>query len=253
VPDPIDQYALKLSPPILGRPNFNNYLLIWEEGMWLRWFYERHENQPRLSGKYFHSYFLAASAFEQKHGRKLAVAKRWIEWSKSRQLHKDEIDILVSVWNKFAPAYNKVFQDGPNWDAHGIDDHVDDVHLFCLLRDKVRGDTDCIVFNHPRFSAVLIPKRSVSLTRYHRSLFGELCPLGGIPIDGFVSPRFDHSVQEMPFGQWYEHADQDRELPFQTFLNNPTKRYPAPRPYDGPQNGTCVRVYLPCIEEDGTY
>lgn len=244
----LDQFCLSLRPPRFGKLTFNDYMMTWDDGMRLRWLYEV-EHNSRPNGSHYQSYFYAAQKLKEKFGlESCGLGERWVEWSSARELAPTEITSLTEIWNKFVPLHNKVYQYGPQWDTHGIDDCVDDVHLFCLRRDNKRGDTDCIVLHHRDFRAVLVPRRQTSVVRFDRSFLGELCPLEA-DVDGFVAPLFDRNASLRPFRQWYRAAAQLRDGSLRCFLENPKKRYPAPRPYDGPQPGAVVMVSLLSMPE----
>lgn len=245
LPSPLDQFALAVQPDGRDQIGFSDYLLTCEDGMWLRWFFERNRHLRRPSGTHFGPYFLAGEALEREHGRRIYAAARWIEWNKSRRLEPNEVDALVEIWNTFAPAHNKVFQDGPQRDTGGVDDHVDDVHPFVLFRDKDRGDSDALIFDHAKFRAVLIAKSQQPLVSFKRSIFGELCSARRMRFEGFLAPPFGEDLWTGEFRQWYGSAKRTCETAFRRFLQNPDKRYPAPRPYDGPQPGTSVTAQLP--------
>jgi hypothetical protein len=160
---------------------------------------------------------------------------------------------LAGIWDKFVPLHNSIERKGPQWTTHGIDDHVGDVHLFALSGDERRGDGNYAVFRHEEFRAVLIPQRHVDLHHIDFSMNLEVRPLGGTPVSGFVAPVMPSDIWERPFFPWLRAARQRRDISLMHFLNDPAKRFPAPRPYDGPQPATRVWVDLPRIDEDGTF
>ena len=236
-----------------GRFNFNDYLRSWEEGMWLRWAFERMGRRMPY-GRCLAPYLDADDFLESRgavYGRE--VNFRWIEWSAGRDLNREEAMALAAIWDKFVPLHNVIERKGPQWATHGIDDYVDDVHLFALSGDETHGDRSCAVFCHEEFRAVLIPKRHIDLHHIDWSMNLEVRPLKDIPVSGFVTPTKPSDIWERPFLPWLRHAPQRRDIAFARFLDNPSKRYPAPRPYDGPQYATQVWIALPCIDEHGMF
>ena len=242
-----------VGPPSTSRHNFNDYLFSWEEGMWLRWAFER-MGRRMPSGRSLKPYLEADDILERQgavFGRQ--VSSRWIEWSTGRDLRRDEARALAVIWDRFVPLHNLIECKGPQWATFGIDDHVDDVHLFALTGDEKRGDRSCAVFSHEDFRAVLVPKRRVELHHIDLSLISEVRPLKDVPVSGFVAPAMPSDIWERPFLPWLRSAPERRDIALAHFLGNPAKRFPAPRPYDGPQPATQVWVDLPCIAADGTF
>jgi len=245
---PLLLIALSQRAPAIKNFTFNDYLLTWNEGMWLRWAFDRLNKRPP-TGRSFNAYLAADDFLETKnaaYGRD--VCSRWIEWSRARELEKNEVKSLQEIWDRFVPLHNQIERDGPQWATAGIDDHVDEVHLFALSGNSDLGDRDCVVFRHRDFRAVLKPRKRIEL--FHRR---ALVPLNGAITLGFVTPTMPNDIWERPFQPWLRDAAQRRESALAGFLNNPTKRFPSSRPYDGPQQATTVWTYLDCIEEDGTF
>jgi hypothetical protein len=252
-PSVLHLLAGTVKPPLSSNFNFNDYLLTFDDGMWLRWAFGR-MGRHMPSGKRLKPYFEADDFLERQRailGR--GVASRWIEWSAARDLRADEATTLAEIWNKFVPLHNLIERKGPQSATHGIDDHVDDVHLFALSGDERRGDGWYAVFWHKEFRAVLIPERNVELHHIDWSMISEVRPLGKIPVSGFVSSPMPRDIWERPFLPWLRDAPHQRDIVLARFLNNPTKRYPAPRPYDGHQPATQVWIDLPCIDDDGKF
>ena len=252
-PSVLQLLAGTVEPPSSSRYDFNDYLLSWEEGMWLRWAFER-MGRRMPSGRRLKPYLEADDVLERQGavcGRQ--VSSRWIEWSTGRDLRRDEARALAAIWDTFVPLHNLIECKGPQWATFGIDDHVDDVHLFALTGDEKRGDGSCVVFSHEDFRAVLVPKRHVELYHIDMSLISEVRPLKDMPVSGFVAPAMPSDIWERPFLPWLRRAPERRDIALARFLENPAKRFPTPRPYDGPQPATQVWVDLPCIDAYGMF
>lgn len=246
-PDVVASIALDTRAGRVGRFSFNDYLLTWPEGMWHRWARQR-MGKPEPRGGSFKPYLEADDFLEERNGKfGRKVAERWLEWSAARALNRDEAHFLSEIWDIFVPAWIKVASKGPHWDTHGIDDHVDDVYLYVLSGDRDRGDGDYIVFWHDHFRAVLIPDRRTKL--FDR----EIQKLKGAPVSGFVAPVLSSEVWDVPFRPWLCGAPERRDDAIATFLSNPAKRFPAPRPYDGIQPASVVWHRLDCIDEEGLF
>jgi hypothetical protein len=250
-PSPLQLFAGAVPSRFGKRFNFNDYLLSWNDGMWIRWAFERLGKRlptARSLGPY-----LAADQFlesrQSKCGRE--VSSRWIEWSAGRDLSSAEARGLAIVWDKFVTAHNIVEQDQQRWPAYGTDDHVDDVHVMVLVGDAERGDRERIVFWHPDFRAVLVPVRRLKL--WDISWGGTPTQLNNVSVAGFVAPPMPMDVWERPFLPWFQAASQRCNDSLGAFLANPNKRYPMRRPYDGVQDPPIVCQPLPCIDEHGTF
>jgi hypothetical protein len=248
VPSTLQLMANSVRPRLKGRFNFNDYLLTWEDGMWLRWAFERLKRRMP-SGKRLEPYVSVADHFAHHYD----PARRWIEWSAGRELAHSEATELAKIWDEFVPRHNLIERKGPQWATHGIDDYVDDVHLFALNRDDRRGDRNCVVFRHEDFRAVLVPQRQLKLWKINMGGTLTVEALGGVPVVGFVAPAMPQDIWERPFLRWLRDAPQRRDIALEKFLDNPNKSFPVPRPYDGPQPATHVSISLPRIDDDGTY
>jgi len=252
-PNALQLIAGTVKSPLSNRFCFKDYLLTWDDGMWLRWAFES-MGKRMPAGKSLEPYLDADDFLEHQHSKcGRGIASRWIEWSAGRDLLSEEARKLAEVWNKFVPLHNLVERKGPQWATHGIDDHVDDVHLFALSGDESRGDGWYVVFLHKDFRAVLIPSQKVELHHIDWSMISEGRPLGKIPVSGFITPPMPRDIWDRPFIPWLRNAPKRRDLSFTNFLENQQKRYPAPRPYDGPQPATQIWVNLPSIDEYGTF
>jgi hypothetical protein len=244
-PDIFQIIADPLRPPTISGLSFNDYLLTWDDGMWLRWAFQK-MGEPQPSGKRLAPYQKAASHINAKEN----PALRWIEWSAARELQQDEIEILASIWDRFIHQHNLIERDGPQWAAAGIDDHVDDVYLSTLKRDKNRGDRDCLVFWHKYFRAVLFPTKQVEFCS-SVGLTLTLQPIGNVKALGFLAPTITSDVWMVPFHPWLSSAPTRRDERFGNFIHNPQKRFPSQRPYDGPNAAINVAITLSSIDENG--
>lgn len=239
--------AGSLRPPKMKNFDFNDYLLTWEEGMWLRWGFEN--STGRLPpGTRLDPYLAMCASLQRDEDPSL----RWIEWSAARELKNDEVTFLCSVWDQFVPKHNLIEAEGPQLAAAGIDDHVDDVHLFTLERNRERGDCDCLVFWHKSFRAVVFPPPKMRFSEF-KGLTLALKTVGNVAASGFVAPVFESSDWTMPFGPWLQSAPKTRDADFEKFLASPQKRFPSQRPYDGAHAATNVVVALPSIDKYGLY
>ena len=245
-PDILQLLAAKCVPP-KSRFTFNDYLLTCGDGMWIRWAFERMDRKmPR--GNQLAPYVEAERFLKSRgtvHGNK--VASRWVEWSAGRELCDEEVCKLVEIWNAFAPAHNKVMSEGLQWDTAGIDDHVDDVHLYALDGDETRGDNNYIVFAHERFEVILVPERRIKLS----SLYGDLRQIDKVRLAGFVTPVFSSKIWDVPFLPWLQNAPDQSQKTLTNFLENKQRRFPVSREYEGPQRATIVRSSLPSIDKYG--
>ena len=124
-PSALELWAGTVKSTSSSRFSFKDYLLTWDEGMWLRWAFER-MGRRMPSGKRFKPFLEADDFLDRRgavYGRK--VTSRWIEWSAGRDLTPDEAKVLAAIWNKFVPLHNLVERSGPQWATGGIDDHVE--------------------------------------------------------------------------------------------------------------------------------
>jgi hypothetical protein len=151
------------------------------------------------------------------------------------------------------PLHNAIDLNGPQWATHGADDHIDDVHLFALNGNTDKGDKNCLVFQHDDFRAVIVPKQNIDLVRFDRTSFGQLQQVQTYDATGFVGPALNEAACQRQMGRWIKQAPHSRDARLKNFLENPAKRYPVQRPYDGPQPATIVNVDLPRIDEFGMY
>jgi hypothetical protein len=244
---PATLVALSLDPPASARLGFNDYLLTWTDGMWLRWSFER-MGQRLPAGRKLEPYLDADDLLDERNIRDgRDIADRWIEWSVGRDLRRDEVRALVGVWDQFAPIYARIERDGPQWATAGIDDQVDDVRLLALSGDRVRGEGDYAVFIHPHFRAVLVPRRPLDLFPESRALR----TLAGEALEGFVAPWMPVDIWMRPFLPWIDQAPGRRDASLACFLANPAKRFPKQRPYDGSRRTASVWAGLPSIDEAG--
>src|SRR5258708_3937019 len=252
--------AATMPPPRTKRLTFNDYLLTTGTGIWVRWAFEQ-LGRRMPSGRALKPYLDVASEMEDRWSKMrhkgvwlYDPAELWIQWSLVRELSYGEARELAQIWNKFVPLWLEVDRDGPQWPKHGVDDHVDDVHLLALAGDEDHGDRIRVLFLHPDFRAVLVPQRPVDLAygppprRYP-----ELQPLGDVRVSGFVTPNFGMDLWTKPLRPLLGEAAKRRDDALERFLGNRDKRYPAPRPYDGIPNGACVWACLPTVFDDGLY
>jgi hypothetical protein len=105
---PLELIAETLTLPILRPFNFGHYLLTWDDGMWMRWAFER-LGKRMPSDDRLRSY-LEADRFLEDQGFTCAgnISQRFIEWSLARKLSQHEVECLVAIWNKFVPLYNAI-------------------------------------------------------------------------------------------------------------------------------------------------
>lgn len=247
-PNPMALLASTAKPATLRRFSFTDYLLAWEEGMWLRWAFQRMERRlPQ--GKVLAPYLEAVEFLrERKRDYGEFVHRRWLEWSKARELTDDEAQHFSEIWNTFVPAYDHAVRDGKHWDTNGIDDHVDDVHVFVLTGDDTQKDPERVVFWQVDFQAVLVPETPITL-------YGKNGPvvLGGTKVKGFTCPTMPRDIWGKPILPWIKGAAGRQDAAIEKFLSNRQKRYPVPRPYDGPQACSRVWISLPRINASGNF
>lgn len=247
-PSPLRLFAQTCRPPLHTRANFDDYLRSFEEGMWLRWAFERLDRRLP-SGKSLLPYLDADDFLETQNGKiGRDICWRWIEWSNSRDLTSSELHSLSQLWDRFAALHNDIEKNGPQWATAGVDDQIDDVHLFAVEGDKSRGDQARIVFAHRDFRAILLLDRTFS------PYSGEkLFPVATRVSSGFIVPPRPLDIWERPLLPWVRTASRARDTAFMAFLQNSNKKFPSPRPYDGPQPATEIHVQLSCIDESGFF
>ncbi len=252
-PSFLSLFAATLRPQHTGRFDFNDYLLSLSDGMWLRWAFERLDKRLP-TGRKIEPYIEAAQYLEEDAGCRERVEPLicWIEWSAARELTHREAHHFASIWDEFAPRHNRIERYGPQWATYGIDDHVDDVHVLALRGDERRGDRDRILFVHQDFRVVLVPEKRIDLWG-DREWRLNLNPLKGIAVSGFVTPILRSGDWRIPFRPWLRGSRQRVDQSLHRFLDNPAKRYPVQRAYDGIQPQTCVWCQLPSIDQNGHY
>jgi len=236
-----------------SRIGFDQYMLTWDDGMWIRWAFEKMARKmPRGNqlGRY-----LEADRLLEKEGVKCGrgVAARWIEWSAGRELSNEEVRALSEIWNRFAPLHNEIERIGPQRATAGIDDQVDDVHIFALHGDPEHGDRSYPIFWHEAFRVVLVPDRRIALNQMKFSSCPELLQIANMHFSGFVAPVISSNVWELPFLPWLRSAPERCDVALANFLRNPNKRFPARRAYDGPQPASEVHRDLSRIDEFGDF
>lgn len=260
-PDIVLEILAQSAPsPALKKFTFNDFLLSTETGMWMRWTFER-LGRRMPNGIVLKPYLDAAAALPDvwqrtsTQGPQLErIEELWLTWSGARALTSLEATCLADVWNEFVPRWNQVDRHGPQWLKHGIDDHVDDVHLCGLVGDSTRGDRDKVVFRHKKFRAVLIPTRPKELSYGplpHQ--YAELQPFGQVPVVGFVTPVADQHFWNIPIRPWLREAPAEANAALSRFIGNPDKKFPRPRAYDGTEASACSICALPKIDAHGCY
>lgn len=252
-PDVLEIMAGVCRPPS-ARFSFNDYLLLFDEGMWHRAARERlGERLP--SGRSFGPY-LRSDAYLEKRGIKEGrrVAERRIEWCNGRDLSAAEVTELTAVWNTYAPLYNHLENTDPCIPAHGVDDQIDGVDVYVLIGDERRGDRQRIIFQHEDFLAVLVPQRAQQLYSLEARGLSKLHPIGRAPAAGFVAPIMRSEVWERPLLPWLREAPVERDRSLSGFLASPEKRYPETegrKPIDHGQTLAAVKYELPIVELSG--
>ncbi|MBX9946076.1 MAG: hypothetical protein K2Y40_18520, partial [Reyranella sp.] len=254
-PSPVELIARTLSAPKNQKHNFNDYLRSWEDGVWLRWTFERMcRRQP--NGKILKPY-MDADAYMEEHNVKMGrgLYERWIEWSAGRDLTPYEAEMLAQVWDKFIPIHNALESRGDPEPVHGIHDHVDDVHLLTVEGDPRYKDPNCLVFWHNDFRAVVIPERPMTFWSINMGAIVKLYPVGTIKVSGFVAPALPRDIWRRPFLPWLKGTAQRRDTALRTFITNPNKRFPTTEKRERQEGDglTHVHINLSCPDENGWF
>lgn len=256
--------AGRVAPPTLPHPSFVDFLMSYEDGMLMRWAFERMgERMPRdnkLELFYLAANYLEKQGIRDHHDsfyRFKDPAIRWFEWSTARDLTTVEMDSLLTIWNQFVQTHNSTIAKGLKWPNPILAKNADSVYVKILARDKDRGDTNLIMFASDHFRAIVTTSCYIDFTGDDASglnfavLDHKLKELKNVDLKGFVAVSITHDVWEQPFIPWLRSAPEKRDACFAKFLSAPESCFPTPYRCDGPRQPYVSCHSLPQIDAEG--